>query len=224
MLTCLSRSVSVRSHGRLASLKHPVLSPPPLWNTPNKTPPKSSTNSYSNAAPSFSFHSSASSRNPFKYHPFSLFFSVSLSSGLSFDLWGAVPYLLLSLPHVPRPRPLCILNASLTTLLITELIFLTTSISFFVIKPVILIITSNCLYRLLLFSSFSTLKRISGRISRNKFIKQDHAIQLWKSTCVGCPFVIKEAIYISPDLDTLLHLLWRLFSNRGIDGSSSKWR
>lgn len=47
MLTCLSRSVSVRSHGRLASLKHPVLSPPPLWNTPNKTPPKSTTNSYS---------------------------------------------------------------------------------------------------------------------------------------------------------------------------------
>lgn len=63
MLTCLSRSVSVRSHGRLASLKHPVLSPPPLWNTPNKTPPKSTTNSYSlKLLPSFlpSFHSSVS--------------------------------------------------------------------------------------------------------------------------------------------------------------------
>lgn len=135
MLTCLSRSVSVRSHGRLASLKHPVLSPPPLWNTPNKTPPKSSTNSYSKAV---SFLLSFLLLPSLSLLPISVQTSsrFSLSISIVRSLWGAVPYyLFLSFSFSPslsfslslfslttRPRSLCILAVSLTTLRITELI------------------------------------------------------------------------------------------------------
>lgn len=134
MLTCLSRSVSVRSHGRLASLKHPVLSPPPLWNTPNKTPPKSTTNSYSlkllrSFLPSFSFHSSAS------FLPKSVQISsvpLSISTSSSF-VWSAIPLSLsLSLPLALFPFLSLFHESSFpnlncpfltTTLLITKLIF-----------------------------------------------------------------------------------------------------
>lgn len=137
MLTCLSRSVSVRSHGRLASLKHPVLSPPPLWNTPNKTPPKSTTNSYSLKLISSFFPFPSIPQPPFSAKSVQIS-SVPLSLSISivrfrprrcppiflFPPISISRSLTLTLSFTTRSRSLYSLNClPYTMLLITELIF-----------------------------------------------------------------------------------------------------
>lgn len=203
MLTCLSRSVSVRSHGRLASLKHPVLSPPPLWNTPNKTPPKSSTNSYSKAAsflPFFSFLSSASSRNPFKYHPslsqylyrpVSLFLSETLSP-ISFSL---------SLSLTTRPHPPDILAAFPSNITYHRA-------NFFHHVHQLFRNQIRDLYNYFLFYSLSLFLSFACQslsLEHSIYIIQDHAIKLWKSISVKCLLVIKETIYICIYIDFTKH-------------------